>query len=164
MQPSLFPTDSYAISLHQPWATLWSFGIKSNETRDWHFPVKLTGQTIYIHAAQRWDNDIVEICATKPFANALVEAHNRLKFPQINGVTYQAIQIANTQITLPIGALIGKVTLSQSVSASTLSPTYPESAFGNFSAGRIVWQATDHTPILPIPYTGRQRFFRVRLA
>ena len=43
----------YAITLHQPWASLIALGIKTVETRSWAVPTRLVGQTIAIHAGKR---------------------------------------------------------------------------------------------------------------
>jgi hypothetical protein len=44
-----------AITLHQPWASLIAFGLKSIETRTHDRFRGLVGQTIAIHAGQKWD-------------------------------------------------------------------------------------------------------------
>ena len=43
----------YAITLHQPWASLIALGIKTVETRSWPAPERLVGQTIAVHAGKR---------------------------------------------------------------------------------------------------------------
>ena len=43
----------YAITPHQPWATLITLGVKNVETRSWAAPGRLLGQTIAIHAGKR---------------------------------------------------------------------------------------------------------------
>ncbi len=43
----------YAITLHQPWASLIALGVKTVETRSWPAPARLMGQTIAIHAGKR---------------------------------------------------------------------------------------------------------------
>ena len=43
----------YAITLHQPWASLIALGIKTVETRSWPAPARLIGHTIVIHAGKR---------------------------------------------------------------------------------------------------------------
>ena len=47
----------YAITLHQPWATLIALGVKTVETRSWPAPERLLGQTIAIHAGKRVARD-----------------------------------------------------------------------------------------------------------
>ena len=43
----------YAITLHQPWATLIALEIKTVETRSWPAPERLLGQVIAVHAGKR---------------------------------------------------------------------------------------------------------------
>ena len=43
----------YAITLHQPWASLIALGLKTVETRSWPAPARLVGQRIAVHAAKR---------------------------------------------------------------------------------------------------------------
>ena len=43
----------YAITLHQPWASLIALGVKTVETRSWPASARLVGQTIAIHAGKR---------------------------------------------------------------------------------------------------------------
>ena len=43
----------YAITLHQPWASLISLGLKAVETRSWPAPARLVGQRIAVHAGKR---------------------------------------------------------------------------------------------------------------
>ena len=43
----------YAITLHQPWASLIALGIKTVETRSWPAPARLLGQRIAVHAGKR---------------------------------------------------------------------------------------------------------------
>lgn len=43
----------YAVTLHQPWASLIALGIKTVETRSWPAPQRLLEQTIAIHAGRR---------------------------------------------------------------------------------------------------------------
>ena len=43
----------YAITLHQPWASLIALGVKTVETRSWPAPARLVGQRIAVHAGKR---------------------------------------------------------------------------------------------------------------
>ena len=43
----------YAITLHQPWASLIGLGLKTVETRSWPAPARLVGQRIAVHAGKR---------------------------------------------------------------------------------------------------------------
>ena len=52
----LEPPDAdpmYAITLHQPWASLIALGLKTVETRSWPAPARLVGQRIAVHAGKR---------------------------------------------------------------------------------------------------------------
>ena len=42
----------YAITLHQPWASLIALGVKTVETRSWPAPARLVGQRIAVHAGK----------------------------------------------------------------------------------------------------------------
>ena len=42
-----------ALTLHQPWAQLFVWGLKNIETRSWPAPRNLTGQRMAIHAGKR---------------------------------------------------------------------------------------------------------------
>ena len=43
----------YAVTPHQPWATLIALGLKNVETRSWPAPEPLLGQVIAVHAGNR---------------------------------------------------------------------------------------------------------------
>ena len=43
----------YAITLHQPWASLIALRLKTVETRSWPAPARLVGQTVAGHAGKR---------------------------------------------------------------------------------------------------------------
>ena len=43
----------YAITLHQPWASLITLGLKMVETRSWPAPARLVGQRIAVHVGKR---------------------------------------------------------------------------------------------------------------
>ena len=45
---------TYAITLHQPWASLIALGLKTVETRSWPAPARLVAQRIAIHAGSGW--------------------------------------------------------------------------------------------------------------
>jgi hypothetical protein len=76
-----------AISLHQPWASLFVAGAKLIETRSW--ATKYRG-TLAVHAAKTVD---IQACHRYPFYEALI----KLGFDQA--------------MDLPLGAVLGTVTL-----------------------------------------------------
>jgi activating signal cointegrator 1 len=130
-----------AISLWQPWASLWCSGIKIHETR--HRPTSHRGWLV-VHAAKRRIDDLDgdrlgDIC------NSVFGHH----YGQ----------------DLPRGAIVGRVYLI------ACKPTYVFPAdfagtedyeCGDFSDGRFAWQADKFEAFTsPIPYRGQQGMFDV---
>lgn len=128
-----------AISLWQPWASLWCSGIKIHETRHW--PTKHRGWLL-VHAAKRKVDDLDD---------------DRLG------------DICNTQFghhygqDLPRGALVGRVHLIACKDTERFIVLSEEDReCGDFSAGRFAWEADKfETFDDPIPYRGAQGFFDV---
>jgi activating signal cointegrator 1 len=133
-----------AISLWQPWASLWIAGPKLHETRHW--PTKYRGR-LYVHAAKRpirraeLSPELIEICEEE-FGEAFTKA-------------------------LPLGQVIGIVNLIDCIQVQSEGPMPPDItiqdlACGDFSPGRYLWKrGPNPTPIGPWPYKGKQGFFRV---
>ena len=131
-----------ALSLWQPWATLWVRGPKIIETRGW--TTKYRGPLL-VHAAKRFQRDEKELCQCEPFRRCLGEYHAK-----IGGI--------------PLGAILGKVNLCDCVRVETVRDhlSEQEKAFGNYSDGR--WALlTDSRTAFPvaIPWRGQQGFFDV---
>lgn len=126
-----------ALTLTQPWATLVVRGIKTVETRSWHFgysdnlPMPLA-----IHAAKGQDRDARE------FAEYLVR----------RGV------LETTD--LPRGAIVGTVEYfgwcwSYPSTVAELDPSELELELGDWSEGRILWRFRDPVEFAePIPRRG----------
>lgn len=134
-----------ALSLWQPWASLWMLGIKRFETRHWPAPPGLIGQPLAVHAAQK-----------------LVTDHDGL----LLGVLARRLGPDWRQV--PRGALLGVVTLSdclhtEAVQARGLVTLGGEEALmGNFAGGRYAWDARERRALeVPVPFRGRQGVFRV---
>lgn len=132
--------SSWAISLWQPWASLW-LGPKVHETRHW--PTRYRG-LLHVHAAKRpirrsdMSDELIALCESEFGGHFWTE--------------------------LPRGAVIGIVEL---VGCALICNTdvLPEDKYdgicGDFTPGRYAWRrAPDPTPIGPWPYTGRQGLFR----
>ena len=126
-----------ALSLWQPWASLWACGRKSYETRSWS--TSYSGPLL-IHAAKTMCTDIAdelrEICEDEFGGHWAVE--------------------------LPVGALIATCELVSCLPTERVHVDTDEHAQGNFTPGRFAWGASnsrvfDH----PIPYRGRQQLFEV---
>lgn len=130
-----------AISLWQPWASLWLSSAKIHETRHW--PTNHRGPLL-VHAAKRAvDDDIDELAAicSRLFGDAYAR-------------------------TLPRGALLGVVVIVDCRATQTLFKSGAENRddelCGDFSEGRFAWQRGGFCVFeKPIPYRGAQGFFNV---
>lgn len=130
-----------AISLWQPWASLWCSGVKVHETRHW--PTSYRGWLL-VHAAKRKIDDLDgdrlgDIC------NGLFGHHYG--------------------IDLPRGAIVGRVHLVACKPTYVFPADFVETddyECGDFSEGRFAWQADQFVKfVTPIPYRGAQGFFEV---
>ena len=149
----------YAITLHQPWASLIALGIKTMETRSWPAPARLLGQTIAIHAAKRVarqpapviDAAMVEhvgsdwrraVPAGIVVATATLSGMARVE--KISSSGDYAIHDPGTEI----GSAVGK----------RESPVDP---WGDFNPGRWLWFLSDVRALPePVPAVGHQTFWR----
>lgn len=173
------PPPQIAISLHQPWATLFCLGEKLNETRSWPFPAQYKGRTILIHAAKKWDSELTGICRQPAFRDAFLR-HLDIMGEGANPqpeIDYKRISIEgnimgrDTAIRLPFGCIIGSVRLLESIDApQALYPGTPparvvqENELGDFSVGRYAWIGVEHKLLDRfIPVRGAQGFFKVDL-
>lgn len=161
--------ERYVISLWQPWAMLWALGEKKFETRHWSFPASMAGETVYIHAAQRWTASEKDYCKDPEFREAL------LRHPEVVGydvedqvgITYRKVHLGGDNFaTLPFGCIIGEVDLVACVLTQELTGrevSAKELAFGNYEPGRFAWIGEGHQ-VLPrfIPLVGRQGFFKYK--
>lgn len=142
-----------ALSLIQPWALLifapepWR---KHYETRNWYTSYR---GTLAIHASGRASFDRTNSdlhCRTFPFDKALA----RLGLDPTD-LSFSAI---------PFGAVIGVVDLVDCIGTDStrgqkamraLPPGSPETAFGDFSEGRFMWQCANPVRFAkPIPARG----------
>lgn len=139
-------TGMKAISLWQPWATLWLLSDpeeKIFETRSWY--TKYRGPLL-VHAAKKQDEEILDTIYNSPIRTALVR-HG------LGGIT-----------ELTFGAIIGQVDL---IGCSRMDrmpqPSEREQSLGDWSPERFAWERGPK-PVLfanPIPYRGSQGFFDV---
>lgn len=131
-----------AISLWQPWASLWLSGRKVHETRSW--PTSHRGP-LYVHAAQKFVRDCEQGSALREILEDEFGGH--------------------WGMDLPTGAVIGIVDLVDCVSVDSLGLGHQGSDdffCGDFSAGRFAWRCSN--PRLfsrPLPNRGRQRIFNI---
>jgi hypothetical protein len=129
-----------AISLWQPWASLWLSPAKIHETRHW--PTRNRGW-ILVHAAKRKPDDL-NCC------------------DELSEVT---ARVLGNPPTLPLGAIIGAVHLIDCVRTETFGAGYldtDDGICGDFSDERYAWKRGDYRVFnAPVPYRGSQGFFRV---
>lgn len=129
-----------AISIWQPWASLYLGPAKQYETRHWS--TRYRGPLL-IHASKR------RVGALDPLLEAMLAS--RLD-PQWRG-------------SLAYGAIIGRVELIDCVSTNDFQPGpfSPEFCSGNWERDRFAWKRAPEVIrfAAPIPYIGRQGFFSV---
>ncbi len=149
----------YAITLHQPWATLIALGIKTVETRSWPAPERLLGQTFAIHAGKqmvRRPGDRIEqklrdrlgeewsraIPAGAVLATVTLAGMARVEY--VDPMSGHAVHDGRTEVGCAVG-----------------SGRTPIDPWGDFSSGRWLWFLEDVESLPePIPAVGRQSFWR----
>jgi activating signal cointegrator 1 len=122
-----------AITLWQPWASLWLTGAKIHETRSW--PTKHRG-SLAVHAAKR-DVPLVPL-----------ELHRLCE--DYMGLEYR--------MELPLGAVLGVIELVDCVPTGGLIPiSHQDILCGDFSADRWAWRRGQFVQFeKPIDCKGRQ--------
>lgn len=129
-----------AISLWQPWASLWILGVKIHETRDWPFPEKYEGVRIGVQAAK------------KRIPNGDLGEELHVLCLGTFGVNYFA--------HMPFGCMLGTIELVKA-KKGFVPKNEDDRICGFFGPERWAWQARE--PIAfprPIPTMGRQGFFK----
>ena len=148
----------YAITLHQPWATLIALGVKTVETRSWPAPERLLGQVIAIHAGRRvvrrpghriegklrdrvgrdWSRAIPSGAVV---ATATLAGMAQVKY--VDPMTGHAVHDDSTEV----GCAVGR-------GRTSVDP------WGDFSPGRWLWFLDDVAALPdPAPAVGRQGFW-----
>lgn len=140
-----------AISLWQPWASLWCSPRKIHETRHWDCAHR---GWLVVHAAKRFEKD------HPPALAAILRAEFG----------------ADWFKTLPTGAIIGMVNLincapTERIIADTnivhgAGPVFGDKSdnilCGDFAPGRFGWERSEFKLLpSPVPYRGMQGFFNV---
>lgn len=134
-----------AISLWQPWATLWLLSDpdeKVFETRHWY-----TGYRgpLLVHAAKKKDGEVKDFLGASGVIRTL-QAHG--------------LEVGD----LAFGAIIGCVNLiGCSRMDSMPEPSERERMWGNWEPDRFAWERGPSPELFlsPIPYRGAQGFFDV---
>lgn len=133
-----------ALSLWQPWASLWATpDAKIHETRSW--PTNYRGE-LAIHASKTLacpDDFSPEDCAT---------ICNVLGFPLDAVLALRAWQ------HLPLGAIVAVITLEDCRPTSAGTPHRLDRLFGNWTPGRFAWRRGSIIQRLaaPVPCRGFQ--------
>lgn len=132
-----------AISLWQPWASLWCSPRKVHETRHW--PTAHRGW-LAVHAAKRFEKDFP---IGEPIYDVLVAEF---------GLCWD--------LDLPTGSIIGIVKIVACRPTVTLfkdaAVSDDDRACGDFSEGRFAWERNEFCLLpKPIPYRGQQGVFTV---
>ena len=144
-----------AISLHQPWASLIAYGVKTIETRSWRPPTKFIGQRIAIHGAKHKPS--TEIALYEPLMG---------KWDLSEPVPPQGVIVATARLATVVQvkenregvALYSPITVTGECPEKPYIPIDP---YGNFSPGRWLWVLKDIRKITPsIKETGHQKFWQ----
>lgn len=139
------------ISLWQPWATLMAIGAKKIETRSWE---TLYRGPLAIHAAKKWDRELLAMCRTEPFRSVLLKAAL-----EADGVASHADQ------ALSFGAIVCVVNLDDCRRVHdgwVPDVSDNEIAFGDYTPGRFAWITSGVRRLdKPIPFRGAQGLFEV---
>jgi hypothetical protein len=135
-----------ALTIRQPWASLFALGVKQMETRSWD--TKYRGP-IAIHAGLAWPCRIGEHFLIGEFdverdQSGLLLRGKSLSWPY----------------RLPMGCVVavGELFQTRSTSNSEHCPDDRERSLGDHSPGRFAWSITSISPLgsRPIPATGHQ--------
>jgi len=145
-----------ALSLWQPWATLWAMGLKLNETRSRGLSHR---GLLAVHAAKKWAMFQQELICTPPFREVL---------GQLAGIPDGASEheyLRDVVKVLPLGAMVGQVHIADCMKITESvrrQVTGRELAFGDYTPGRIAIVANGHLKYSkPLPWRGAQGLFEI---
>jgi hypothetical protein len=127
-----------AISLWQPWASLWLTDRKVHETRHWSTPHR---GWLAVHATKHIEKDFSRWAAME---DILIGEFGR-----------------DWAKKLPTGAIIGAVDLADVAKMPGAKPAHADDfTCGNWEDGRFAWRGAAILKLSePIPYRGRQGMF-----
>lgn len=131
-----------AISLWQPWASLWLSDRKVHETRHWQLAVPAGGLWLAVHAAKRFEKNI--------------EADLREILDDEFG--------GHWAMDLPTGAIIGRVFITGCHPTQTIRDALSgdDLICGNFADGRFGWRRSGFEKLAtPVPWKCLQGLFNV---
>jgi activating signal cointegrator 1 len=139
-------SDFPIISLWQPYASLIFAGAKLHETRGYPPPLKYVGGFIGIHATAKFP----------PLKLISEELHELCM--DVFGCSYN--------YTLPQGAILGVVRLSDGLETNNISPANERDfAAGDWAPNRFAWPLSDITKFeTPIPAKGKQGWWKYAIS
>ncbi len=148
----------YAITLHQPWASLIALGLKTVETRSWPAPARLVGQRIAVHAGRRvvrQPGAAIERELREHLGNdwrRAVPAGAVLATATLAGVAkVERVDLLTNQAIHDVSIGIGH---GVPLGGTNIDP------WGDFSPDRWLWFLSDVRPFPePIPAVGHQSFW-----
>lgn len=143
-----------ALSLHQPWATLYALGEKKNETRSW--PTRFRG-TLLVHASRAKPN--AQALENPHIARALMRHGYYSPSDLPTGCILARTEIAGCSQVWPVQDAAGAWHPLVEIGRAKGIPDELEQAFGDFSVGRWIWWSEPdslRTLLMPIDCTGRQ--------
>jgi activating signal cointegrator 1 len=127
-----------ALSLHQPWASLWASGRKVHETRHWP-----TDWPLAIHAAKRLERDVGQ-----ELDEMLLDKFGPL-----------------WRVELPRGAIVGVcelVACKEIRWGGSQAADLDDEAAGDWMKGRYAFEGRAHRLFKrPIPWKGQRKFFSI---
>ncbi len=138
-----------ALSLWQPWASLWLTPSKIHETRHWRLQVPTSGFWLAVHAAKRLERDVDW---------------------KLDAICYHHFG-HHWRRELPRGALLGRVFVTACLPTASLydpdggapaAMSLEDFECGNFAEGRYAFRRSDvHALAIPHAFIGRQGIFSV---
>ena len=149
----------YAITLHQPWASLIALGLKTVETRSWPAPARLVGRRIAVHAGKRLVRQPGERIERELLAQWGEDWRVIIPTGAVVATAILAGMARVEHVDLPSGhAVHDPGTEVGSIAGMGRTPVDP---WGDFSVGRWLWFLNDVEALPePAPAVGRQSFWR----
>ena len=150
----------YAITLHQPWASLIALGVKTVETRAWAWPApaRLVGQTIAIHAGKRVVRKSGVAVKNQMRARLGEDWHRTIPAGAVLATAVLAGMAKVDYVDLQTGYAVHDLS-SEDGCAVGLGRTRVD-PWGDFSPGRWLWFLADVEALVnPAPAIGHQSFW-----
>jgi hypothetical protein len=140
------------LTLHQPWASLMAWGVKSVETRPWK--VEYRGPMV-IHAAKAFQPYAQQVCMMNLDIRRVLLA----KMHEAGICRDNRITLGRLHELLPLGKIVATTRLVDVVTTNKIDADriFAEFAYGNFAKNRWMWMCQDTKALArPIVYTGMQ--------